>query len=68
MADLNGFNPNLNQNLWAVIVALITVGVAEYLSLCTLYWIGIILCVITALSLIFTLTAYSIHYWQHKLK
>lgn len=68
MASLNGFNPKLNQNLWAVVVALGTIGVAEYFNLYTLYWVGIILCAITILSLIFTLTAYSINYWQHKLK
>lgn len=61
------FKINLNQNLWALIIALLTLGTAEHFKLCTLYWFGLILSVATSISLILTLRAYTINYCKSKM-
>lgn len=62
------FKINLNQNLWGLFLALLTLGASEYYELCTLYWFGLILSCITSLSLLVTLVAYTINYWKNKMK
>lgn len=62
------FKINLNQNLWGLLLALITLGTAEYFSLCTLFWFGLILSGLTSISFLITLTAYTINYWRNKMK
>ena len=64
----NDFKINLNQNLWGLLLALITLGAAEYFSLCTLFWFGLILSALTSISFLVTLTAYTINYWKNKMK
>lgn len=56
----------LNQNLWALIVSALCLGIAEFFELHTLYWVGIVLIILTTLSLIFSLTFYTLQYCAHK--
>jgi hypothetical protein len=58
---------NLNQNLWALLISLSSLGVAEYFQLQKLEQIAYILTIMTGLSCIFTLIAYTINYWKRKL-
>lgn len=60
-ASTDNFKINLNQNLWGLLVCLLTLGVGEYYELCTLYCFGYILTVMTSISFAFTLTAYTIN-------
>ena len=62
------FKINLNQNLWGLILSLFTLGASEYYELCTLYWFGLVLSCFTSLSLVITLIAYTINYWNNKMK
>lgn len=66
--NADNFKINLNQNLWGLLLALLTLGTAEYFKLCTLYWFGIILSILTSISFIVTLTAYTLNYWKGKMK
>jgi hypothetical protein len=66
--NADNFKINLNQNLWGLLLALLTLGTAEYFKLCTLYWFGIILSSLTSISFIVTLTAYTLNYWKGKMK
>lgn len=66
--NAENFKINLNQNLWGLLLALLTLGTAEYFKLCTLYWFGIILSSLTSISFIVTLTAYTLNYWKGKMK
>ncbi len=66
--NADNFKINLNQNLWGLLLALLTLGTAEYFDLCTLYWFGLILSGLTSISFIFTLTAYTVNYCKNKLK
>jgi len=58
---------NLNQNLWALFISLSALGVTEYFQLPKLEHIAFILSIITAISCIFTLIAYTLNYWKRKL-
>ncbi len=60
--------PNLNQNVWILVIALLGVGIAEYFKLKVLLILGIILSVIAYTSILYTTIAYSINYWDKKLK
>lgn len=62
------FKINLNQNIWGLILALLTLGTAEYYELCTLYWFGLVLSIITSLSFLITLFAYTINYYKKKFR
>lgn len=62
------FKINLNQNLWGLLVTLITLGAAEYFDLCTLYWFGLILSLVASISFTVTLVAYTLNYWKNKMK
>jgi len=64
----NDFKINLNQNLWGLLLSLITLGAAEYFKLCVLFWFGFILSIITGLSVAITLIPYTIDYWKRKMK
>jgi len=66
--NAENFKINLNQNLWGLLLSLLTLGTAEYFKLCTLYWFGIILSSLTSISFIVTLTAYTLNYWKGKMK
>ena len=58
---------NLNQNLWALFISLSALGVAEYFQSPKLEDIAFILTIITAISCVFTLIAYTLNYWKRKL-
>jgi hypothetical protein len=60
------FKINLNQNLWGLIVAFTSLGVAEYFQLHTLFWFGVIASGVLMLSVIATTIAYTIKYCQGK--
>jgi len=62
------FNINLNQNLWLLLITLIALGVREYFCLNSLYIFAFILTIMSIISIIFTLTAYTIRYCMDKLK
>lgn len=64
---LSDFKINLNQNLWGLLLSLLTLGVGEYYGLCSLYWFGLVLSLFTSLSFLITLTAYTIRYWKLKM-
>ena len=66
--DADNFKINLNQNLWGLLISLLTLGVAEYFDLSTLYGFGFILSILTSFSLSITLLAYTINYWKNKMK
>jgi hypothetical protein len=59
---------NLNQNLWGLLLALITLGCAEYFKLDSLYWFGFLLSILTSISFFITLFAYTIKYYKDKMK
>lgn len=60
------FKINLNQNLWGLLVGLVSLGVAEYHRLCTLYWFSIVVVLIMIASLAITTVIYTINYWKKK--
>lgn len=60
--------PNLNQNVWILVIALLAIGIAEYFKLKVLLILGIILSAIAYVSILYTTIAYSINYWNKKLK
>ena len=64
----NKINPNLNQNLWGLVVGLGGLGAAEYFHLCTLYWISLVVSVGMVLSLCWTVPAHAIRYVKDKLQ
>lgn len=64
----DNFKINLNQNLWGLLLALVTLGASEYFNLCTLYWFGFILSILASISFLFSLIAYTINYWKGKMK
>jgi len=66
--DTESFNINLNQNIWALIVSLLTLGISEYYDLYTLYYFGLILSIICSISIIITLYFYTLNYSNKKLK
>lgn len=63
---MENFKINLNQNLWALIVAFLTLGCAEYFNLDTLYYFGFITSIITSISISFSLFYYTKNYIQNK--
>jgi len=62
------FKINLNQNLWGLILSILTLGISEYFDLKTLFVFGLILSIISSLSFSITLVAYTINYWNEKMK
>jgi hypothetical protein len=66
-SPVDAFKINLNQNLWGVVVGLGALGVAEYYSLCTLFWFSAFVSLIVVASLAVTTLAYTITYWNKRL-
>lgn len=60
------FKINLNQNLWGLVIAFVTLGLAEYFQLRTLYWFAFSVSFIMVVSVAITTTAYTIDYWRQK--
>jgi cation transporter-like permease len=58
----------LNQNLWGLVVGLTGLGVAEYFGLRVLFWFAVCVSAILSLSVAVTTVAYTINYWNNKLK
>jgi len=63
----DNFKINLNQNLWGLLICLISLGLSEFFHLCTLYYISLILSCAAGLSFILTLCAYTRKYIKDKL-
>ncbi len=64
--SVDNFKINLNQNLWGLLVSIVTLGTGEYFCLITLYWVGVIFTILTGLSYIITLIPYTINYVKNK--
>lgn len=60
------FKVNLNQNLWGLVISLVTLGTAEFHGLRTLFWFGVTVSSITLISVTVTTFAYTVNYWKHK--
>lgn len=61
------FNINLNQNLWGLVVAFVSLGLSEYYHLCVLFWFALVLSMVMALSVTVTTVAYTVKYCKGKL-
>jgi hypothetical protein len=66
MSTTDNININLNQNLWALVVSLLTLGASEYFDLPTLYWFGLVLSIACSTSILISLAAYTKDYWKKK--
>jgi glucan phosphoethanolaminetransferase (alkaline phosphatase superfamily) len=66
MGVTDNINVNLNQNLWALVVSLATLGISEYFGLQTLYWFGFVLSIACSVSILFSIVAYTREYWNKK--
>ncbi len=62
------FKINLNQNLWGLLMAMVALGLSEYYSLSTLFYISLIASIASIISYIITLIPYTINYWRAKIK
>jgi hypothetical protein len=62
------FKINLNQNLWGLLLCLLTLGLGEYYNLGTLFKFGLILSCLASISFTITLIAYTVNYWKEKMK
>lgn len=60
------FKINLNQNLWGLLISLLTLGISEYYCLCSLYKFGLFLSILSTLSFSVTLMAYTFKYIKKK--
>lgn len=58
--------PNLNQNLWALVVSFLGVGFAELYHLQVLFWLAFILGVVGLVSVVATTAIYTLNYWKKK--
>ena len=69
MANLsNDVNLKLNQNLWGLLLSLGALGASEYFHLYWLQKFSFGLTIISALSYVVTLTAYTYDYAKRKFK
>jgi hypothetical protein len=60
------FRINLNQNLWGLIVAFVSLGSAEYFNLGNLFWFAFALAVIMMVSITITTFAYTVIYLRNR--
>jgi hypothetical protein len=60
------FKINLNQNLWGLVVALISLGLSEHLALRVLFWFAVVLVSLMTLSVVATTIAYTLRYCRNK--
>ena len=61
------FKINLNQNLWGLLIGLVSLGVSEHYNLGALFWFSIVVSVTMVASVSVTTLAYTINYWKNKL-
>jgi hypothetical protein len=67
MAIQDKLDIKLNQNLWMLLVALISLGCAEYFKLTRLVCFANYLCWISCISITITLLVYTYNYVKNKL-
>ncbi len=60
------FKINLNQNLWLLIISILTLGVSEYFCLKYLFYFGFTLSILSSISVIITLIFYTKNYIEKK--
>ena len=60
------FKINLNQNLWGLVIGLLSLGAAEHFHLSVLFWFSAAVAGIMVLSVAVTTVAYTINYWKNK--
>jgi hypothetical protein len=65
-SPVESFKINLNQNLWGLVVSLVSLGAAEYFKLCTLFWFSVVVAVVMTISIGITTYAYTKTYWKNK--
>lgn len=63
----DGFNINLNQNLWLLLISITALGASEYYCLPVTKIFAIIISILSSTSMLCTLTAYTINYVRDKL-
>jgi len=61
------FKIKLNQNLWGLLLGFVSLGLAEYYHLYTLFGFACVISVIMTLSVVVTMLAYTINYWKDKM-
>lgn len=61
------FKINLNQNLWGLVVAFVSLGVAEHFKLCTLFWFSVFISFIMVASIAITTFAYTKDYYRKRI-
>jgi putative effector of murein hydrolase LrgA (UPF0299 family) len=66
MSGADQFKINLNQNLWGLLVSYGFLGVAEYYTLCTLYWFAIVPSIAMSISVCITTFSYTSNYVKNK--
>lgn len=59
-------NPNLNQNIWALVAFLSALGAAEYWHLCWLKWMAAIPAAILTVLVVVSMVFYTLHYCGKK--
>jgi hypothetical protein len=60
------FKINLNQNLWGLLLGFVSLGVAEYYQLSTLFWFSCVVSGIMTVSVGATTFVYTVNYWKNK--
>lgn len=60
------FKINLNQNLWGLVVGLISLGASEYYHLCALFWFSLVVALMMVVSVAFTTFSYTVRYCEKK--
>ena len=63
----DGININLNQNLWLLLISISALAASEYYCLGITKIFSIIICTMSTISMLCTLTAYTINYVREKL-
>ncbi len=66
--SMDSFKINLNQNLWGLLLSLLTLGASEYYELKILLVFGLILSIASSLSYGITLFFYTKNYYKKKSK
>lgn len=64
----DNFKINLNQNIWSLIVAIITLGLSEFYNLKYTFLFGFLLSFLSLISFTITLYSYTLNYFIKKNK
>jgi hypothetical protein len=65
---IDKFKIELNQNLWAVIITFLSLGLSEYYDLSHLFCLSYILAIVCTISFIITIVFYTWKYCYNKVK